>query len=78
MYVPNKLVISTETARNSGISEIYRAHEDIFVTNADRDYLTLVLFLIWERVKGEDSFWHTYFECAQDADLPAVWEDQEV
>ena len=78
MYVPNKLVISTETARNSDIAEIYRTHSDIFVSNADRDYLTLVLFVIWERTKGEEGFWHAYFECAQDADLPAVWEDHEV
>jgi hypothetical protein len=57
-YIPTRLMISTELARNSEIAEIYRQFEDLFVANADRDFLTLVLYLIYERSKGKDSFWH--------------------
>ena len=57
-YIPTRLMISTELARHSEIAEIYRQFEDLFVANADRDFLTLVLYLIYERSKGKDSFWH--------------------
>ena len=60
------------------IAEIFRSHDDIFIANIDRDYMVLVLFLMYEKMKGEDGFWHTYFESAQEVDLPAIWEDSEV
>jgi hypothetical protein len=60
--LPNKLIISTETAKNSEIGEIFKNHDEMFVTYQDRDMMILILFLIYERIKGEESFWHPYFE----------------
>ena len=40
--------------------------------------MVLVLFIMYERSKGEDGFWHPYFESAQEIDLPAIWEDEDV
>ena len=77
-YIPNKCIISTETARHSEIAEIFRSHDDLFVANVERDFYVLVLYLMYERLKGENGFWHTYFESAQEIDLPAIWEDSEV
>jgi len=77
-YVPNKCIISTETARHSEIAEIFRSHDEVFIANQDRDYMVLVLFLMYERMKGEDGFWHPYFVSIQEIDLPAIWEDQDV
>ena len=62
--IPNKLIISTESARNSEIGELYRNHEDLFVAHPERDHLVMVLFLMYERSKGEASFWHPYFGAA--------------
>ena len=77
-YIPNKLLISTETARNSEIAEIFRVHPDVFLANEDRDFNVLVVFLMYERSKGPESFWHPYFETVQLVDLPALWEDEDI
>ena len=73
MYIPNKCLVSTESARRSEIGEIYRNYEDIFVANVDRDHMTLVLYLMYERSKGTDSFYHPYFEVCELVESPALW-----
>ena len=60
--IPNKLLISTETARQSELGEVFRQNPDVFIENTDRDYLTLIFFLMYERSKGSESKWHPYFE----------------
>ena len=73
MYIPNKCLVSTESARHSEIAEIYRNYEDIFVANVDRDHLTLVLYLMYERCKGAESFFHPYFEVVELVESPCLW-----
>ena len=78
LYIPNKLVISTESVRNSELYEVLKTHEDVFVSHSSRDFLTLVFFLIFERCKGKESLWHEYFECVEMNDIPPLWEDKEI
>lgn len=61
LFVPNKLVISVEGARRSEIAEVFADHEHMFCANLDRDFNTLLLFLVYERLKGSLSFWHFFF-----------------
>jgi hypothetical protein len=56
--------MSTATARSSEIAEIYRDNEDLFLANQDRDFVTMVLFIMYERLKGDDGFYHAFFEVA--------------
>ena len=63
-YIPNKVLISTESCRHSELAEIYRNNEDLFVANTERDYYVVLIFIMYERLKGTDSFWHHYFEVA--------------
>lgn len=66
VFIPNKLIISVESARQSEIGDIFKSHETLFVSNVDRDYLILLVFTLYERVtKGEDSFWHPYFDAVE-------------
>ena len=74
LYVPNKVVISTESVRNSELYEILKIHEDVFVNHPSRDFMTLVFFLIFEKCKGPESMWYEYFECLEMCDIPPVWE----
>jgi hypothetical protein len=76
--IPNKILISSEKARNSELALIFFNHQDMFQANTYRDYYVLVIFIMYERSKGKDSFWHDYFECVQLIDLPAVWENEEI
>jgi hypothetical protein len=47
------MMITVEGAKNSDIGEIFKNHESIFIKNIDRDYLILITFLVYERVKGD-------------------------
>ena len=77
-YIPNKLCITSEKARNSDLSVVYRSHLDIFQNHQERDFYVMVLFLMYERPKGEESFWHPYFEVCEVDHLPAFWPDEEL
>lgn len=76
--VPNKLIISAATARNSEIAEVFRNHEEFFVANSYRDEQAIRIFIMHERNKGSSSFWHEWFEVAQLIDLPYTWEDSKL
>jgi len=44
----------------------------------EADNFSLYAFLMWERLKGEASFWHLYFETAGMDDLLMFWSDKEM
>jgi hypothetical protein len=48
MYVPGKLLITVEKARASEIGHIFNNHDTLFKSNADRDFLTLLVYMIYE------------------------------
>jgi len=50
----------------------------IFHHSEDGEDNCLYLFLIYERLKGEESFWHPYFETVAGLDLLMFWDDLEI
>ena len=48
IYIPNKLLITVERARNSEIGEIFDNHDSIFKGREDRDFMTILVFMIYE------------------------------
>lgn len=48
VYVPQKVLITVERALSSPIGFIFEQHASIFKATEDRDYLILLLFLIYE------------------------------
>lgn len=75
VYVPNKLIVSVEAARKSELSDVFRSHDALFVSNIDRDYFILVVFVLFERTKGDKSFWHPYFEAVNPGSYTSLWPD---
>ncbi len=69
MYIPSKCIISAEHAKQSLIGHLFDSHDALFVTNYNRDQQILIVYLIYEKLKGADSFYHPYFEMV-DAPLP--------
>lgn len=68
------MLISVEGARQSEISEVFKSHETLFVANVDRDYLILLVYVLFERTtKGDGSFWHPYFEAVQPGSYTSLW-----
>lgn len=69
------MLISVELARVSPISEVFKNHKELFTANIDRDFLILVTFLMYERMKGLDSFWNPYFDAVNPGLMTALWPD---
>ena len=76
--IPNNLIITADTALNSEIAEVLKNHEEVFVHQSYRDETILRLYLMHERNKGPESFWHEWFEIAQLIDLPYTWPDEQI
>ena len=72
LYVPNKCIISTEAARLSPIGHLFDSHESLFVTNQDRDSCILMVQIIYEKLKGDDSFYSPYFKMV-DSPVPTCY-----
>lgn len=76
-YIPNKLLISPASAReDADLKVVYDDQPAIFEPSPDRDHLTLTLWLMYEKAKGEASQWHPYFEVCEIVDLPCFWPDE--
>ena len=77
IYVPNKCIISTEHARKSSeIGHLFDSCDELFVTNQDRDICTLMVFIIYERLKGDESFYHPYFDMVDSPVPTCFWPDE--
>jgi hypothetical protein len=78
LYVPQHIIITEMTVRNSKIGDLILKHPEIFKDHYDAEYLLLIVFLWHEMLKGEESFWHRYFEIINISELPMIWSDEEI
>ena len=53
-------------------------HPKIFKEHYDSEYLILAVFLFYEFLKEEKSFWYPYFQIVNFSDLPMCWTEDEV
>lgn len=79
MFIPNKCIISVSRVRNDEVvGPIVRNHSNIFESHPDADQLTLALFLIYESLKREKSFWWPYIQVMNESDLVSFWSEDEL
>ena len=76
MYIPNKCIISTLHARDSQIGYLFDMHDNLFVTTPERDSNILMVYMIYERLKGEESFYHPYFEMIDAFQHSSYWPEE--
>jgi hypothetical protein len=57
---------------------IFKAHPEIFKDHFDREYLTMITFVMHHNLIGEKSFWFPFWEVINDSDLPMRWEEEEI
>lgn len=60
------------------VGKILKSHEDTFVKHPDSDQLSLAMFLLYEYLKGEQSFWWPYMQVMNESDLTCFWSDEEL
>jgi len=76
MYIPNKCIISTKHAKESSIGHLFELHDNLFFTNSDRDTFILLVYIVYERLRGEESFYHPYLEMIDSRLHTTYWPDE--
>lgn len=66
-------MITLEKARKSEIGHIFSNHDSLFKANTDREFLILLVFLMYEHQKGEASLWFPYFNAVNPDNLSSYW-----
>jgi hypothetical protein len=75
LYVPSKLIITVDKAlRSKEIGHIFEENEFFFKNTEDRDYLVILVYLLYEHQKGKQSFWFPYFNAIEPSPLPGQWD----
>ena len=74
-YIPSKCMITTEHARMSPIGHLLENHEALFVSNWDRDNNIILVYIMYERLQGSESFYHPFFEMVDSLTPTVYWED---
>lgn len=73
--VSEKCSISRKSIFKSELRPLFEKHPEIFDKHTESDN-ALVLYYMYERLKGDKSRWHPFFEVQSIADLPAFWDDE--
>ena len=60
------------------VGPLLKLHPEIFTEHIDAAYMTIVVFVFYEMLKGDDSFWKPYFDIISPTDLPLLWTDHEL
>ena len=50
----------------------------MFKKHYDAEYLTLIVYVFMEMLKGEESFWYPYFQVINTCDLPMTWSEEDL
>ena len=70
LYVPQEMQINKFTIRkrNPDLMAIFTTHEKELDEHYDPEYLSLIIYVFSELLKGEDSFWKPYFDVINETD----------
>ena len=80
LYIPYNLTINEANirARSPEMCELYDKHPEIFKKHYDAEYLRIIVYLWYEKSKGEESFWKPYLDIINFTDMPFLWSDEEM
>jgi hypothetical protein len=80
MAIPNRLLISCLLVDESEVAPIIKKHEDFFDAedDDDADFNKLALFVMYERNKGKQSFWHPFFDVIDSSYTQLEWKKPEI
>lgn len=77
LFIPHRLIICPTRARESAIGFIFSSHE-VFKTGKQANDYILWTYLMYERLKREDSFFYHYFQVCHSSDPLMDWTAEEL
>ena len=72
--VPSRCIISVRKSLESELKPIFTKYEHMFSMEkvSDAEFNILAMYLFYELLKKDDSFYHPYFECLPQADFTMI------
>ena len=77
IFVPFKTMMTLHKAQESPLSTLFDSHEELFTSHQDSEQLMLTVFLLYEFLKGEESYWANYISLLPDVQFYCHWPEEE-
>ncbi|OMJ72639.1 hypothetical protein SteCoe_28864 [Stentor coeruleus] len=78
LFVPSKIIISPQKARNSEIGFIFDEHPRLFKTHSRAVDYILWFYITYEFIKEEKSFYYPYFMAVGESEMLMDWSEEEL
>jgi hypothetical protein len=76
LFVPSKCMMTCASAKNSEIGDIFKNHDTLFVSSITRDQNIMLVYLVYEKLKGEASFYHPYLDQVSQDPVSYFWAEE--
>lgn len=78
LFLPYTMTINLPVAKNSEIGFLFEKYPYWYSGHSGANDNILWTFMIYERLKGPNSFWYPYFSIVRDFDLLSNWSAEEL
>ncbi|CAG9320802.1 unnamed protein product [Blepharisma stoltei] len=78
LFIPYSITINLFKARKSEIAHIFQEHNYWFQTHPRGDDHIMWTYIIYEKLKGAESFWFPYFETIKSMESVIDWDETEI
>ena len=78
IFVPYSLCITASVAKNSEIGHIFESYPYWYSGHSGAVDYIIWTFMVFERIKGPNSFWYPYFETVKEFELLMNWSKAEL
>lgn len=78
LFVPYSITISLYKAKKSQIAHLFQEHQYWFQTHPKGDDHIMWTYILFEKLRGADSFWFPYFDTVHKSELAIDWNEIEL
>lgn len=78
LFVPYTLIMNPEKARKSEIGHVFTENPYFFDGDSKELDNILIMFLMFEKIKKETSFWFPYLEIVTEMQIGFDWQEEEL
>ena len=77
--IPSNIIISqNQIESDSEVGQIFVDYRPNFNENEDGEFLRIIAYIMFQKLKGKKSFWNPYLEGIGETELLCFWEENEL
>lgn len=78
LFIPYTIIITPQVAKATAINEVFLSCPELFRDQRNSMDYILWVFLMWEKTKGQASFYNSYFNVIRKPEILSDWTDDEL